>query len=1083
MKWIGAIGGWLGFAAVAAVVGVCAWASPARADGAAPAGVKVIDGFDDPSSWKVVTADGVTLKTRSEEGKVGKCLRIDYDFARGSGYGLVRKELKVGLPANYRFSYWVRGDGPRNTLEFKLVDPSGDNVWWVNQRNTEFPREWTAVSLPRRKFSFAWGPSGGKPIVEARWIEIAITSANGGKGTVWLDELGFEQLPESVPYAGMPRLTASSGELLMGVMATDGSVGWTSAPIDREPKLTVDFGTPREFGGLTMEWAQAAAPKDYRIDISSDGEAWSALTVVKGSNGGRDYLQTPDTATRFLRVVCTDVQGHVGLSRIRFMPLEFADSSNAMLSVVARGSLHGWYPRYFWGEATYWTVVGASGDEDEALVNEDGQVEVNKLAFSLEPFAMVNGKFETWADCESDHSLVNGSLPIPSVTRHGGDIKLETKAFVEGQAGSSRLIVRYQLTNLGPASHEGTLAIAIRPFQVNPPYQNLNISGGASTIHTIKRSAEGAGEVLVDDRVVIPLVKPDKFGATTFDGGEIVEHLAIDQFPKASEVDDPRGLASAALGYSFALKAGQSRTVAVMVPFHPGQRSGNQGDTPGFGDARGADGIAFADKRLQESTDWWREQLGRVKILLPKGNERITDSIRANLAYILINRDGPAIQPGSRCYERTWIRDGCLTSTALLALGHESEVREFLDWFAPFQYENGKIPCCVDKRGPDPVPENDSHGEYIYAVGKYYQFTRDEAFVKRHWPHVVNAVKYIEFLRAQRMTEEYRSGPSEKRVCYGLMPESISHEGYSAKPMHSYWDDLWTLKGLTDAASLAETVGDSANAAKFAAMRDDFRRTLIDSMNLAMQSKGINFIPGCAELGDFDATSTTVALFPCGQRGTLPDPALTNTFQKYWEFFKERRDGKAKWRDYTPYENRIVGSMILLGERERAHELMDFFFKGQRPPEWREWAEVVRRDDREQGYIGDMPHTWVGSDFINSMVLMLAYPRESDGAMVIGAGLTRGWVESEEGVHVEGLRTAYGPLNYSVHKRDGAVAYEIEKLERVPAGGVLVSLPDAQACGEASVGGAAVHPDAAGLVNVGTLPATLVVRYKQGATP
>jgi hypothetical protein len=39
---------------------------------------------------------------------------------------------------------------------------------------------------------------------------------------------------------------------------------------------------------------------------------------------------------------------------------------------------------------------------------------------------------------------------------------------------------------------------------------------------------------------------------------------------------------------------------------------------------------------------------------------------------------------------------------------------------------------------------------------------------------------------------------------YGLLPESISHEGYSAKPMHSYWDDLWALKGYAAGIRIAE---------------------------------------------------------------------------------------------------------------------------------------------------------------------------------------------------------------------------------------------------------------------------------------
>ena len=31
-----------------------------------------------------------------------------------------------------------------------------------------------------------------------------------------------------------------------------------------------------------------------------------------------------------------------------------------------------------------------------------------------------------------------------------------------------------------------------------------------------------------------------------------------------------------------------------------------------------------------------------------------------------------------------------------------------------YQFANGKVPCCVDRRGADPVPENDSAGEFLF---------------------------------------------------------------------------------------------------------------------------------------------------------------------------------------------------------------------------------------------------------------------------------------------------------------------------------------------------------------------------------
>ena len=56
------------------------------------------------------------------------------------------------------------------------------------------------------------------------------------------------------------------------------------------------------------------------------------------------------------------------------------------------------------------------------------------------------------------------------------------------------------------------------------------------------------------------------------------------------------------------------------------------------------------------------------------------------------------------------------------------------------------------------------------------------------------AADYTDELREQRLTSEYESG--DKLLFRGLLPESISHEGYSSNPVHSYWDDFFALRGL-----------------------------------------------------------------------------------------------------------------------------------------------------------------------------------------------------------------------------------------------------------------------------------------------
>src|SRR5262249_11393268 len=166
--------------------------------------------------------------------------------------------------------------------------------------------------------------------------------------------------------------------------------------------------------------------------------------------------------------------------------------------------------------------------------------------------------------------------------------------------------------------------------------------------------------------------------------------------------------------------------------------------------------------------------------------------------------------------------------SALLEMGFTREVQEFVRWFANYQTADGRVPCCIDRRGPDQVTENDSPGAFIFTVAEYYRFTHDVGFVSDMWPHVVKAVDYMSTLRKRRMTEEYRA--ADKLAFYGLLPESISHEGYAGHPVHSYWDDFFALRGLKDATELAGVVGDDDHAAKFATLRDAFRETLYASI-------------------------------------------------------------------------------------------------------------------------------------------------------------------------------------------------------------------------------------------------------------
>ena len=127
-----------------------------------------------------------------------------------------------------------------------------------------------------------------------------------------------------------------------------------------------------------------------------------------------------------------------------------------LLLYIAKNSPNGNYPRYFLDEASYWTVVGVNNDVKEALINEDGMVEVDKAKFSIEPMLKVENQLFNWSNVKSNQLLEENYLPIPQVNWICDDIKLETKVFANGEANkNSTLYLKYTVTNNSSVQKKG----------------------------------------------------------------------------------------------------------------------------------------------------------------------------------------------------------------------------------------------------------------------------------------------------------------------------------------------------------------------------------------------------------------------------------------------------------------------------------------------------------------------------------------------------------------------------------------------------------------------------------------------------
>ena len=840
---------------------------------------------------------------------------------------------------------------------------------------------------------------------------------------------------------------------------------WRSVTPERNDVI-LNLPQPIDLGGLEIVWGVEFATS-YVVELEIAEGEWQRVAHIARGNGAQDFVYFP--STRATRIRLRLEQSHRGqgyaIDEIRLKGGDEHATPLLFYQALAQERPRGWYPRWLHREQEFWTITGVPGDAEESLLSESGTFEPYKNGFTVMPFLQLQDQWFSWANTQTEQALKEEWLPLPSVTWTADRWSLHIAAVSFGAAGASSTAVRYRLVNHDNQAIKGRLILAVRPIQLNPEWQG----SGFSPIRNIEAVAHGAGQLLRingQNRMLAPS-SASQVIAATFAQGPVLDCLQNQTCPANSVAADKEGKSEAALVYSVHLEAGQHRDVVLLFPLHDTVSELEMWDDPAS---------AF-EQRLEEQRHNWQALLRHVSITIPE--PKLIHMLWSNLAYILLNQDGPWIKPGPRRYNHAWMRDGSMTSLALLRMGITEPVRRFLQAYIPLVDEKGWVPWHVFEGGK-PVEfitdsreghEYDSQGQFPFLLRRYVAFTGDETLLREGYSAVIRALRYGRQLRRERMTEPYRTN-SKLTAYYGILPESNSHEGYYPA-MHSYWDDFWYLRGLQDGIDLAERLAQADDAAWMRAELEEARHDLYVSMRRVIERDQLQYLPGSVEKGDFDATSTAIAIMVGDEAAHLPQPYAANTFDQYYEDFVKRLiPGGAE--SFSPYEVRTAEAFVRLGYRQRALNMLRVFtYDSARPSAWNHLAEVVHGRYRTPSYIGDMPHTWVGSGYISAVRALFAY--EEGDQLILAAGIDPDWIA--DGIRVHDLPTLFGVIHYDIRRTNGHIRMAIEG-EAVPPDGFTVRLPREFRTREFRLNGEIVAASDASL-HVAALPATLELRERE----
>ncbi|MGA4838567.1 hypothetical protein [Streptomyces sp. G45] len=718
----------------------------------------------------------------------------------------------------------------------------------------------------------------------------------------------------------------------------------------------------------------------------------------------------------------------------------------------------------------YWHMVGVKDHRQESLIGQGGEVEPVYDRYCLAGFV-----YDPASGTLSLPQLASGGrvvqhveaphVPIVHTTLLTPDgLELLQRTFATTTGARQRDIAVHRLAVSSPDGRprEGWLCAAVLPAGPSG-FQRHDRRGGAPDRRlTFLRHLPDEARVETNSGWgPVFTTPPEHYGAygnpdfVTDPDAYLARNPFHDlvtsgKFNGALEArDQVAGLCSAAFAWPFRVEDDAVFEVDVRLPVDQ------------YG---GADDLA--EVRAGHATDlaaatrdfWTGKLLGEgVQPRLPEPVAHLTGLFRQARAQLLILSDHGEIHPGPTVYDSFWIRDSSVEATACSLVGDAALAERQVGTHYPdrFHHGTGRIGPCAEYGffgGPHERDdwEWDSNGQALWAIGRLDRTRGPGAALgaKLYTPYVVDGARWLR----------------DNRDGNGLLHSGWSAEHLGERDKPHYWDDLWGLAGLYEAARLAERLGTPDIGELWAAF-DDLKRATADSIRWVLAEQRARgdwetYIPtGPGDVGRRDSTMIGAAayfhplrLHMGAKLGDDIDRAARFTLDTlYAHFVTGGFRHEAAWNAYGPYLTmQLAHAYLLAGDPGRMDALLGWTVAASLPRvedravalgAWNEQhAFPIASDYREvphrHWYMGDIPHGWAAAEYLLLLrdILFFEADEDRDPHLYVAPGVRPHWVPDGERVAVEDAPTLFGaPFGYRLAHDAGARTVTVD-ITRAPDG-------------------------------------------------
>lgn len=706
----------------------------------------------------------------------------------------------------------------------------------------------------------------------------------------------------------------------------------------------------------------------------------------------------------------------------------------------------------------YWNMVGVKDAHQESVVGQAGEIEPVYERYAVTFFLIADGRlhFPQFAEVGAPSPTLaqqrqDGYLPVVLTTYHpplGVRVEERTLSTVVGAQKHVAVLNRLVVRSVGVGTKAGQLGVAVIPVKPSGFVRyNKNREPQASQLAFLRYlPAEARLEANTRSGPVF-LTAPTSLGLYGNDNGvnNPDHYLSASPFAAlaaggslnaATQASDPlAGLCSAAFLWEFDVSGGQDFQLDMWLPVDDFRGAGDFADLT----AQPADNFETAN------ATWWQQKLdgSGMQATLPPVVDHLWAQYRSSRADLLILADDGAIHPGPTIYDSFWIRDSSVEAIACVLAGDDGLAgsqlgRRHLEVFQTGANRIGPAAAYGFFGGEheQDAHEWDANGEALWAFGKFDRIQGSQSAFgsKVYWPYVLQGARWIR----------------DNRSTYGILLSGWSAEHIGDRDQPHYWDDLWGLAGLYEAARIAERIGANEVAELWGAF-DSLKAATAASIRWVLgqqrnEGQWETYVPS-GPGGDRGLYSTIIGaaayfhptrLHYGAKLGDDIDRAFRFTLETIWSHFVEggfRHD--RSWQAYGPYLTlQLAHAFLLVGDVDRMDALLGWaignagYSRVSRytgaTEQWQvttgTWNEQhaypVANDFSEMPfhdwYMGDIPHGWAAAEFMLLVRDMLFFEAGEDDIreLYIAPGIPPRWLRGggRQTVTVRNAATTYATL-------------------------------------------------------------------------